>query len=175
MRDALEQMFQDNPTQVVLAGISGIAVIAGLFMGVSRGAFSPSITQNLIENAQQSNELRKQFIKIANERFDAGCEGVFYLKPGTSIYQPLTEGSPILSGDYWNRWTKSKGKLDAALTDYLPAGTSVCDAYGNVGTLTSQGKSKPAIVSGLLNTPDRNRITTMMKRYPNAHRPQVGG
>lgn len=173
MRETLENLFQDNPTKFVLAGISGTAVLLSLVMGFSRGAFSPSITQSRIEDAQQSNELRKQLIDIANDRFDAGCEGVFYLKPGTATYQPLTEGSGVLSGEFWQKWNKNN-KLKPNKTDYLPAGTTVCDGYGNVGTLTPNKEKGHATVGELLNTPDRNRITAMMKRYPTANRPQVG-
>lgn len=173
MRDTLETLFQDNPTKFVLASTSGIAILCSVVMGFSRGAFSPSITQSRIEDAQQSNELRKQLVNIANDRYDVGCEGVFYLKPGTATYQPLTEGSGVLSGAYWDRWNKNN-KLKPNQTDYLPSGTSVCDGYGNVGTLIPNKDKGHATVSDLLNTPDRNRITTMMKRYPTANRPQVG-
>ena len=122
---------------------------------------------------EQKNELQKKRIGIANDRFDAGCEGVFYLKPDASTYQPLTEGEGVLSGEYWKRWNKAKGnKPKANSTDFLPAGTTVCDAYGNVGILAKQ--SKPyAVVTDLLNTPDQKRITAMMKRYPSANRPLV--
>lgn len=173
MRETLNTLFQDNPTKFVLAGISGTAVLASLIMGVSRGAFSPSITQSRIEDAQQSNELRKELVNIANDRYDAGCEGVFYLKPGTATYQPLTEGSGVVSGAFWERWNKNN-KLTPNKTDYLPAGTTVCDGYGNVGTLVPNKQKGFATVSDLLNTPDQKRITTMMKRYPSAKRPQVG-
>ena len=95
------------------------------------------------------------------------------MKPGSSIYQPLTEGSGVISGAFWDRWNKAKVKPKPNATDYLPAGTTVCDAYGNVGLLTKTDRPY-AVVSDLLNTPDRNRITKMMSRYPSANRPQVG-
>jgi len=173
MRETLENLFQDNPTKFVLAAASGTAVLLSLFMGFSRGAFSPSITQSRIEDAQQANELRKQLINIANDRYDAGCEGVFYFKTGKDTYQPLTEGSGVISGEFWRKWTKNN-KLKPNKTDYLPAGTTVCDVYGNVGTLVSNKEKGYATVAELLNTPDQKRITAMMKRYPTANRPQVG-
>ena len=164
----------ENPTGTAIALLSSVAVVAGLGIGVHRGAFNPDPLQQQLEVKQQNHALQKQAIVLANDRFDAGCEGVFYLKPGSSTYQPLTENVGVLSGEYWQRWNKSKLKPKPNPTDFLPAGTTVCDAYGNVGILIPDLKKGHAVVSDLLNTPDRNRISAMMNRYPNANRPQVG-
>ena len=168
----LEQL-ADDPKGTAIGVISAIAIIGGLGIGISRGAFNPDPLQAQLETKQQNHALQKQSIALANERYDAGCEGVFYLKPGTSTYQPLTEGSGVISGAFWDRWNKAKVKPQPNATDYLPAGTTVCDAYGNVGILAKQALPY-AVVTDLLNTPDRSRIAAMMKRYPTANRPQVG-
>jgi hypothetical protein len=164
----------ENPTGTAIGLLSGAAIVVGLGLGLQRGAFNPDPQQQQLETKQQNHALQKQAIALANERFDAGCEGVFYLKPGNSTYQPLTENVGVLSGEYWQRWNKAQLKPKPNPTDYLPAGTTVCDAYGNVGILIPDAKKGHAIVSDLLNTPDRNRIAAMMNRYPTAHRPQVG-
>ena len=167
----IEQLL-DDPKGTAIGCISALAILGGLTIGIQRGAFNPDPMQQRLESKQQNHELQKQSIALADERFDAGCEGVFYMKPGASTYQPLTEGVGVLSGEFWMRWNKNR-KLKPNQTDYLPAGTTVCDAYGNVGILAKQ--SKPyAVITDLLNTPDQKRITTMMKRYPTATRPQVG-
>jgi hypothetical protein len=170
----LKEQFEDQPIGTILAVVSCCAVLLGIVQGVNRGAFKPDALQQTLETRQQTAAIQKQTIALANDRYDAGCEGVFYLKPGTSVYQPLTEGSGVLSGEYWNRWNKAKVKPTPNPTDYLPSGTTVCDAYGNVGILATTEKGKPALVTDLLNTPDRKRINAMMNRYPTAHRPQVG-
>ena len=170
----LQDQFADNPIGTGLAVVSCCAVLLGIVQGVNRGAFKPDALQQSLETRQQNAAIQKQTIALANDRYDAGCEGVFYLKPGSATYQPLTEGTGVLSGEYWKRWAASKGKAQPAATDYLPAGTSVCDAYGNVGLLTTEKKGKPAVITDLLNTPDRKRINAMMSRYPTANRPQVG-
>jgi hypothetical protein len=167
----IEQLL-DDPKGTAIGCISALAILGGLTIGIQRGAFNPDPMQQRLESKQQNHALQKQSIALADERFDAGCEGVFYMKPGASTYQPLTEGVGVLSGEFWMRWNKNR-KLKPNQTDYLPAGTTVCDAYGNVGILAKQ--SKPyAVITDLLNTPDQKRITTMMKRYPTANRPQVG-
>jgi hypothetical protein len=167
----IEQLL-DDPKGTAIGCISALAILGGLTIGIQRGAFNPDPMQQRLESKQQNHALQKQSIALADERFDAGCEGVFYMKPGASTYQPLTEGVGVLSGEFWMRWNKNR-KLKPNQTDYLPAGTTVCDAYGNVGILAKQ--SKPyAVITDLLNTPDQKRITTMMKRYPTATRPQVG-
>ena len=173
MIEELKESFIDNPTGFAIAALSVGAVAIGLILGVSKGGLKPTAAQQQLEEQATSQMLNSKSIEIANARFDAGCEGVFYLAPGTSTYQPLTEGVGVLSGAYWQRWTKAKVKPSPAATDYLPAKTTVCDAYGNVGILAKQPNG-PAVISDLLNTPDINRIKKMMSRYPNSIRPQVG-
>jgi hypothetical protein len=173
MIEDLKYSMSENPVGAVIAALSFGAIVVGLGLGLSRGNFVPDAKQQRIESLTQAQKLQEQTIKIANQRFDDGCEGVFYLKPGTNVYQPLTEGTGVLSGAYWQRWKKTGGKTKPNLSDYLPAGTPVCDAYGNVGILEAVAGDH-AIVGDLLNTPDRTRITKMMNRYPKATRPQVG-
>jgi hypothetical protein len=163
----------DDPKGAAIGLISALAIIGGIGLGIQRGAFNPDPLQAKLETKQQNHALQKQSIALANDRYDAGCEGVFYMKPGSATYQPLTEGAGVLSGEFWSRWNKAKVKPKPNATDYLPAGTTVCDAYGNVGILAKQALPH-AVVMDLLNTPDRTRITAMMKRYPTANRPQVG-
>jgi hypothetical protein len=173
MEDFLESL-RDDPFAMVFSGASVLAIVGGLAIGFTRGSFQVDPAQSKLEARQQAETLRQQSIKIANQRFDDGCEGVFYLKPKSSVYQPLTEGVGVLSGAFWQRWHQTKGsKPSPDLTDYLPAGTVVCDSYGNAGILTPSNQSH-AVVSDLVNTPDRSRIKTLMERYPNATRPQVG-
>jgi hypothetical protein len=173
MLDDIKDSIFENPTGAVIAALSFGAIVVGLGLGVSKGNFTPDAAQQRIESLTISQKLTEQTINIANQRYDAGCEGVFYLKPGENTYQPLSEGTGVLSGSYWRRWKKAGGKTTPSVTDYLAAGTPVCDAYGNVGTLKAVPGSF-AIVSDLLNTPDQNRIKKMMSRYPSATRPQVG-
>ncbi len=173
MIDELKESLLENPTGFAIAAISVGAVAIGLFIGISKGGLKASPAQQQLEEQAVSQMLNTKSIEIANARFDAGCEGVFYLAPGTSTYQPLTEGVGVLSGAYWQRWAKAKVKPSPAVTDYLPAKTTVCDAYGNVGILAKQPNG-PAVISDLLNTPDVSRIKKMMSRYLSAVRPQVG-
>jgi hypothetical protein len=172
MMNLLIEQLADDPKGAAIGVISAIAIVGGIGIGISRGAFNPDPLQQRLEAKQQNHALQKQSIALANERYDAGCEGVFYMKPGSATYQPLTEGSGVLSGEFWKRWNRNN-KLKPNATDYLPAGTTVCDAYGNVGILAKLDKPH-AVVTDLLNTPDRSRIAAMMKRYPTANRPQVG-
>lgn len=173
MMNLLMEQLAADPKGTAIGLVSALAIVGGIGIGISRGAFNPDPLQQQLEAKQQNHALQKQSIALANDRFDAGCEGVFYMKPGSSTYQPLTEGSGVISGEFWSRWNKAKVKPNPNATDYLPAGTTVCDAYGNVGILAKQNKPF-AIVTDLLNTPDRSRIAAMMKRYPTANRPQVG-
>lgn len=173
MIEDLKDSITDNPIGFAIAAVSVGAVAIGLFIGISKGGLKASPAQQQLEEQAVSQMLTSKSIEIANARFDAGCEGVFYLQAGSTTYQPLTEGMGVLSGAYWQKWNKAKVKPKPAATDYLPAKTTVCDAYGNVGILAKQPNG-PAVISNLLNTPDINRINKMMSRYPNSIRPQVG-
>lgn len=173
MMDELKESLSENPIGAMIAVMSIGAVAVGAYMGVAKGGLKADPAQQALEAQATAQMLNSKSIEMANARFDKGCEGVFYLAPGTSTYQPLTEGVGVLSGAYWQKWAKAKTKPLPAMTDYLPAKTMVCDAYGNVGILAKTDRPH-AVVTDLINTPDRNRITKMMSRYPNATRPQVG-
>jgi hypothetical protein len=173
MQDLFDSL-QDNPIGSLLGIASFMAIVGGVTIGVARGSFLVDPAQSQIEARQQAEELRKRSVDIANKRFDDGCEGVFYFNAKTSVYQPLADGVGVLSGAYWQRWHQTKGtKPQPAPTDYLPAGTVVCDSYGNAGILAPSDRGH-AVVSDLVNTPDLTRIQKMMERYPNATRPRVG-
>lgn len=173
MIDELKDSLTENPAGFAIAAVSVGAVALGLFMGFSKGGLKASPAQQQLEDQAVSQMLNTKSIEIANARFDAGCEGVFYLQTGSDTYQPLTEGVGVLSGAYWQKWSKAKAKPSPSLTDYLPAKTTVCDAYGNVGIL-AKSPNGPAVISDLVNTPDLTRIKKMMSRYPKSIRPQVG-
>lgn len=171
---SLSEKWEDNPFGVIVGFVSLAAIVGGIGIGAARGSFNPDPQQVELEARQKSEKIREQQASIANARFDAGCEGVFYFKPKSSVYQPLTEGTGVLSGAFWQRWQSAKGvKPKPAATDYLPAGTVVCDTYGNTGILQPSDRGF-AVVGDLVNTSDRGRIKKMMERYPAAKRPQVG-
>lgn len=167
MNDFLDNL-KDNPMQALIGVVSLSAIIVGLGMGVSRGAFKPDPQQAKLEQAQQSEALRQQQIEIANKRYDDGCEGIFYARPGTNDYAPLSNGTSVLSAAYWNEFSRS-GRAPTAV-DYLPAGTVVCDVYGNTGILRQADGQKQAVIADIVNTPDRDRIHKMMARYPGGNR-----
>ena len=93
MMNLFIEQLADDPKGTAIGVISAIAIIGGVGIGISRGAFNPDPLQAQLETKQQNHALQKQSIALANERYDAGCEGVFYMKPGSSTYQPLTDGS----------------------------------------------------------------------------------
>ena len=167
MNDFIDNL-KDNPTQALVGLVSLTAIAAGLVMAVNRGAFNPDPAQAKIEQSQQAEALRKQSIDIANKRFDEGCEGIFYSRPGSGDFAPLNEGSAVLTSAYWKEYAATK--RDPGPGDYLPAGTPVCDVYGNAAILETQpGKPNP-VISNIVNTPDRERIQKMIARYPGAIR-----
>ena len=83
MIDELKESLIDNPTEFAIAAISIGAVLIGSFIGISKGGLKPNAAQQQLEEQAVSQMLNAKSIEIANARFDAGCEGVFYLAPGT--------------------------------------------------------------------------------------------
>lgn len=171
MHDFIDSL-QDNPIAALLGAASVIAIIGGVAVGAARGSFRVDPQQSQLEARQQSEALRQQSIKIANQRFDDGCEGVFYARPGSNDFSPLADGSPVLNAAYWKEYAKTKRQPSAI--DYLPAGTVVCDVYGNAGILKAVEGKPYAVISDITNTPDRDRIHKMMSRYPGGQRHNVG-
>ena len=62
----LEQL-ADDPKGTAIGVISAIAIVGGLGIGISRGAFNPDPLQAQLETKQQNHALQKQSIALANE------------------------------------------------------------------------------------------------------------
>ncbi|MDV3349929.1 hypothetical protein QGP82_14585 [Leptothoe sp. LEGE 181152] len=117
-------------------------------------------SQQVELNQQLASETsRKQFEELANLRYDGYCEAIFTLdKEG--IYTALTPGKPVIKGDAVAYFRENP---DATLSrsNVLPAGTPVCDAYGNTALI--QETAQIPVVGPLASTSDRVRIETFIE------------
>ena len=65
MKIFLEQQ-ADDPKGTAIGVISAIAIIGGVGIGISRGAFNPDTLQAQLETKQQNHALQKQSIALAS-------------------------------------------------------------------------------------------------------------
>ena len=150
-----------NPVQCSLAG-GAIVLILLNFGTISKsleqnsrqrealGAANQSITQ-----LQLSEQNRLRIAEIANARYDAGCELIINGNDRRK-YTSLIPGEGVLNGNY-------EPSPDLPPSAYLPAGTVVCDAFGNTAVLkdeavASRGNQVYPVARDFASTQDRDRI-----------------
>lgn len=151
-----------STTQLLGAGVLGYLFVSQGFGNLSThqqqaGIIAQQRQQDqtrqaaLLVSEQQSKALEK----IANDRYDRGCEMVFAFSPDgrlSSKTTSITEGQPVLDG-----------------VRKTPIGASaiVCDARGMTAKLIPNAQGVP-VASELAFTGDRARISAAIRRYRGA-------
>jgi hypothetical protein len=167
---------RDRPGRAAILLFSLGATIWGIGSGMQTGKFNPDPKQAAIEARLTADVQRTTDIDAATEkanaRYDRNCEGIFTFDSNAQTYSPLTKEVPITTGDYAARVSSLKAAKKPIpvpqLTDFIPAGMEVCDAYGNTGYMeVVAGKgSGAAVVTDIAKTGDLKRIESMLKRNP---------
>lgn len=171
--------FSEDKSNLVVCAIAlvlGLSQAPNLISQWQRGNAIAQASQASLLNNQQletTKMLKQQEEKIANERYDRGCELlVDGWKPTEST--PVREGQPVLLAPYlklYDRKTMTLDNINPAHT--LPPGAVVCDAYGNTAVLKSQPGLNFATMQDLANTPDRDKMRTILANRK-VTRPPVG-
>lgn len=166
-----------KPANIVLTGVALLATGYGVAKAaMNPGQFSPSPQQQEITRMTEVDALRQAEKSIADRIYDDGCEPVFFLDSFTNKFKPLGIGQPVTSGYYYQRIHANKGSAPPPqLSDYVPEGVTVCDAYGTAGVMVDHDSKPdtPAIVKRLGSTSDRERIRKVVDRFSKAKRPQL--
>lgn len=148
-------------TQLIGAGVLGYLVISQGFGNMSSyqqqaGLIAQQRQQDQVKQAslQASEQQTKALEKIANDRYDRGCEMVFAAgKDGTANKTTsILENQPV---------------LDGVRKTPIGAGAIVCDARGMTAKLVPNSQGLP-VASELAFTGDRSRIIAAIGRYRNA-------
>jgi hypothetical protein len=167
---------RDRPGRAAILLFSLGAAVWGIASGMQTGKFNPDPKQAAIEARLTADVQRNTDVvsatEKANARYDRNCEGIFTLDSNAQTYSPLTNHVPIGTGDYAarviNLRAAKKPIPSQQLTDFIPAGMEVCDAYGNTGYMeVVAGKGNgAAVVTDIAKTGDLTRIESMLKRNP---------
>lgn len=111
---------------------------------------------------QLVSEQRKE---VADERYRNNCTVIFSLNQA-GHYTAISEGDPILKGELASQYRGKKLNLRRMpKSAFLPAGMTVCDAYGNTAKLvTDPNLNGLAVARDLANTGDQALIKSAMDR-----------
>jgi hypothetical protein len=109
---------------------------------------------------QLVSEQRKE---VADERYRNNCTVIFSLNQ-TGHYTAISEGDPILKGELASLYRGKKFDVRRMpRSAFLPAGMTVCDAYGNTAKLvTDPNLNRLAVARDLANTGDQALIKSAM-------------
>jgi hypothetical protein len=120
-----------------------------------------AINQEQVQAQQILQEKQKGLEPIALERYQKGCEMVLSFDV-SGQYKVLSVGSPVIDGNVAAK-VKNLPVNKLPLSAVLPAGSTVCDAYGNTSVLENNAQGFP-VVQSIASTSDREVVATAMQR-----------
>lgn len=169
----LQKWIKRNPTESALFGGAALLLLLNVG-GIKNSLESQEISrQSVTANNRQIQQLeldrdkQRELATIANDRFDSGCELLVALdRP--NHYKALVDGAPVLDGAYLDKY-KDVPQNAIPKTAFLPAGKTVCDAYGSTGVLVDEaiadrGNETIAVIRQIAVTEDRERIRKAMEQ-----------
>lgn len=168
----MKRWLRRNPTEAALFAGAGLLILLNLG-GIKNMLAQQEITrQSVAESNRQiqqielNEEKKRELAEIANARYDAGCEVVVALdRP--DHYRALVEGVGVLDGVMAEQY---RGNINnAPPSAFLPAGKTVCDAYGNTAVLVNEARPDKGgqiypVARQFATTEDRERIRQAMQR-----------
>ena len=169
---------EDNKLEI------GSAIVAACLLTANSSSIGTYLSQSAAEKQAYSATMqqialidaaelaRKEAEPIARQRFLDGCELVFNLDD-QGLYTALVKGAPVIKGDY-AKFYANNPSAEINPGHVLPAGMTVCDAYGNSAVLgyTDASSSLPVALS-FLTTTDKALVESVLSQHPNAQRPKA--
>jgi hypothetical protein len=170
MKD-LQNLFNEHKAECVCGVISVVVLLTNLgsikqFVGENnqlRKSMKAEQTDNQrLQVEQLVDEQRKE---VADERYRNNCTVIFSLNQA-GHYTAINEGDPTFKGELA---AKYRGKaIDLRKIPkgvFLPAGMTICDAYGNTAKLVKDPNLNGlAVARDLANTGDQALIKSAMDR-----------
>ena len=171
----MQKWLKRNPTEAGIFAIAGAILLFNLGgikdMMAEQAMNRASVAANnrAIQQQQITQEAQDQLAEIANKRYDAQCEMVLSVNV-VGHYKALSLHSPVLDGNVAQQY-KRRPLKQLPLNALLPAGSTVCDSYGNTAILETNAEGVPVVLS-LATTTDKERIRKAMERVKAT---QIGG
>jgi len=163
----MQRWLQRNPLEAgaIALGV-GIALLnaGGMKDSLAKQSELRSIVsanQAQVQAQQLLQEKQKGLEPIARSRYEAGCEMVISFDV-SGQYKVLSVGSPVIDGNVASK-IRNLPTEKLPLSAVLPAGSTVCDAYGNTSVLENNVQGFPVVLS-LASTADRELVAKAMQR-----------
>ncbi|MBD1842134.1 hypothetical protein H6F89_01645 [Cyanobacteria bacterium FACHB-63] len=170
MKD-LQNFFNENKAECVCGVIAAIVLITNLgsikqFIG-DNNQLRESMKAEQADNQRLQVEqlVSEQRKEVADDRYRNNCTMIFSLNQ-QGHYTAISEGDPILKGELAARYRGKRFDLRKIHPfTFLPAGMTVCDAYGNTAKLVKdKNLNGIAVARDLANTGDQALIKSAMER-----------
>jgi hypothetical protein len=161
----MNRWIKRNPTEAAIAaGAVGLllANLGGIRQTLNQMESQRAIaTANTlqIQQMQLTEQKKEELQEIANARYDSGCEMVVSSADRRN-YKALVENGPVRDGGVAHLYKRVKNPPVGA---YLPAGMTVCDAYGNTAIIANNMDGWP-VATEFATTTDKQRIAAAMDR-----------
>ena len=159
-----KEFFEDHKLECLLAVGAGFMALLNVGDIRSYMAANTQLRQSVAQQQARLNEQlaakasREQFEELANLRYDGYCEAVFNLTQD-GVYTALTPGQPVIKGDFVEYFRANPEALKSIKPGHvLPAGTPVCDAYGNSSELVLDEAGELPVIGEIASTSDLVRI-----------------
>ena len=163
----MQRWLQRNPMEASAIALGvGIALLnaGGIKDSLAKQSELRSIVaanQAQVQAQQLLQEKQKGLEPIANERYQKGCEMVLSFDV-IGQYKALSVGSPVIDGNVASK-VRNLSPKNLPLSAVLPAGSTVCDAYGNTAVLENNAQGFPVVLS-IASTADRELVAKAMQR-----------
>lgn len=170
MKD-IQSFFNEHKAECVCGAIAIVVLLTNLgsikqFIG-ENNQLRESMKAEQADNQRLQVEqlVSEQRKEVADERYRNNCTVIFSLNQ-TGHYTAISEGDPILKGELASLYRGKRLNLrQMPKSTFLPAGMTVCDAYGNTAKLvTDPNLNRLAVARDLANTGDQALIKSAMDR-----------
>ena len=170
MKD-FQNFFNEHKAECVCGAIAIVVLLTNLgsikqFIGENNQLReSMKVEQADNQRLQVEQLVSEQRKEVADERYRNNCTVIFSLNQ-TGHYTAISEGDPILKGELASLYRGKKLNLrKMPKSAFLPAGMTVCDAYGNSAKLIGDPNLNGlAVARDLANTGDQALIKSAMDR-----------
>lgn len=170
MKD-LQHFFNEHKTECVCGAIAVVVLLANTgnvkgFVDSSNQLRESMKTEQADNQRLQVEQLvSEQRKEVADDRYRNNCTVIFSLNQA-GHYTAISEGDPILKGELASKYRGKNFDLRRMpRSAFLPAGMTVCDAYGNTAKLVSDPNlNRLAVARDLANTGDPALIKSAMER-----------
>lgn len=161
----MQRWIKRNPMEATMVGIGiGIALLnsGGIRESLAKQDALRSVVatnQEQVQTQQILEQKQKDLRPIAEARYNDGCLLVLSFDDKRR-YKVLTVGSPVIDG---NVKLRLRPGAKPPISAVLPAGSTVCDAYGNTSILETDEDGYP-IVKTIASTPNQAIVLKAMQK-----------